>query len=77
MELPIKWRVTIAYNSDGRFIYDSNVSDSWMAMAVATKQMFAKCHWLDPKDTRITAVEIEDFRFIKDKDENLISESEG
>lgn len=62
------WRVTITYNSDGKFIYDSTEKDSWTAIAVATKQMFNKCVWLEPKTTRITGALIEDFRFVKETD---------
>ncbi len=59
-----KWQVTIAYNNDGKFIYQSTEKDSWLALAVSVKQMFAKCPWLDPKDTRLTGVDIIDTRFI-------------
>lgn len=65
-----KWRVTITYNNDGKFFYDSTEADSWLAIAVATKKMFARCNWLDPKDTRITGTLIEDYRFVEKENED-------
>lgn len=59
-----KWRVTITYNNDGKFVYDSTEKDSWLAIAVATKQMFVKCIWLHPTECRITDVNIIDTRHI-------------
>lgn len=67
-----KWRVTITYNNDGKFVYDSSEKDSWLAIAVSTRQMFNKCIWLEPKNTRITEVAVEDFRFVKEESNESI-----
>lgn len=73
-----KWRVTILCNNRSEtFRYDSTELDSYLAVAVATKEMFKQQPWHLPAETRILAVEIEDMRFIKDSDENFISQSEG
>jgi hypothetical protein len=73
-----RWRVVILCNNNSEtFRYDSTERDSYLAVAVATKEMFKQQPWHLPSETRILAVEVEDMRFIKDRDEDLVSQSEG
>lgn len=55
-----KWLITITYDGgNGKFEYDSDQPDSHLAVAVATKEMFKQCVFLDPKTTRISAINVD------------------
>jgi hypothetical protein len=54
-----RWLITLGYDGQGKFEYESDQADSHLACAVATKEMFKQLHFLDPKATRITAIQVD------------------
>ena len=67
------WTVNIFIDGNqGKFTYHSTEPNASVAIAVATKQMFAKWIVTDPKNTRITDVHFKPYEV---EDENIISES--
>ncbi len=66
----MKRKVTIKYEGgNGSFDYISNAPDLYLAVSVATKEMFKRCIWLDPKTTRIDDVQVEHYIEPSDDDE--------
>ena len=52
-------RVKITYEGgNGTFEYVSNQPDLYVAIAVATKEMFKQCIWLSAQECRITDVQV-------------------
>ena len=71
-------RVKIFYDGhQGYFVYDSNVPDLYLAVAVATKEMFKQSIWLDPKETRIDEVHVEHVPTTPDTNEDVDGHYEG
>lgn len=55
-------KVTIKYEGgNGSFDYISNAPDLYLAISIATKEMFKRCIWLDPKTARIDDVQVEHY----------------
>ncbi len=54
-----KVRIEYGGSINGNFEYISNVPDLYLAISVATTQMFRKSIWLDPKTTTIRDVLVE------------------
>lgn len=55
----MKRRVKITYEGgNGVFSYDSDAPDLYVAIAVATKEMFKQCIWLSAQECRITDVQV-------------------
>lgn len=67
--MELRWKITITYNNDGKYLYESTEPDALCAVAVATKQMFKRCVWLTPAETRITKVELTDIRYTGHEDD--------
>jgi hypothetical protein len=54
-----KRKIRITYEGgNGSFEYISNAPDLYVAIAVATKEMFKQCIWLHPAECRISNVEV-------------------
>lgn len=55
----MKRKVKIWYEGgNGTFEYISDAPDLYVAISVATKEMFKKCIWLSAQDCRITDVQV-------------------